>query len=149
MMLAIKPKNFLTAIRQATYSALDGIGELIGAQVLIRRTRGPRYKLDEVFTSHAIAEFRFNTFMPQITDRAISGCTKQVKVERRVDLPRVTMVPDVEEQVLDYFFGCFARVEIAGEECTEVILVGAKHCLERGSVAGPYERNPFSVAGGD
>ena len=57
----------------------------------------------------------------------------------------MTLLPQVQEQVLDYFLRRFSGVHPARDERTEVVLVGPEHRLERRDVAGADALDPRAI----
>src|SRR6266568_7879985 len=138
-------KHFLAPRGKRADRALDRVLELGCLRGLIAAERRSRLEPLIIAPSDALLELRFDTLVPQAVDRAVPRRAEEVDVERNGRFPLVTLLPQMQEQVLDDFLGGFSGVHPARDERAEVVLVSPEHRLERRHVAGTDALDPRAV----
>src|SRR5437773_2408402 len=140
-----EPEYLLAPRGQRADRTLDRVLELGCLRGLIAAERRSRLEPLIMAPGDALLELRFDTLVPQVVDRAVPRRAEEIDVQGNGELPLVTLLPQVQEQVLDHFLGGFSGVHPAREERAEVVLVGPEHRLERRHVAGADALDPRAI----
>src|SRR6266550_2188259 len=140
-----EPEYLLAPRGKRADRALDRVLELGCLRGLIAAERRSRLEPLIMAPGDALLELRFDTLVPQVVDRAVPRRAEEIDVQGNGELPFVTLLPQMQEQVLDYFLGGVSGVHPARDERAEVVLVGPEHRLERRDVAGTDALDPRAV----